>query len=45
VNPAILRDIVRRFDNKLALDAEVVHAGTIRVGDAVTIVRTIEAQA
>jgi len=45
VNPAILRDIVRRFDNKLALDAEVVHAGTIRVGDAVTIVRTIEAHA
>jgi MOSC domain-containing protein len=45
VNPAILRDIVRRFDNKLALDAEVVRAGTIRVGDAVTIVRTIEAHA
>jgi MOSC domain-containing protein len=45
VNPAILRDIVRRFDNKLALDAEVVHAGTIRVGDAVTIVRTLEAHA
>jgi MOSC domain-containing protein len=38
VNPAVLRDIVRRFDNKLALDAEVVRSGTIRVGDAVTIV-------
>ncbi|HEU4936317.1 MAG TPA: MOSC N-terminal beta barrel domain-containing protein [Vicinamibacterales bacterium] len=38
VNPAVLRDIVRRFDNKLALDAEVVRTGTIRVGDAVTIV-------
>ena len=38
VNPAVLRDIVRRFDNKLALDAEVVRSGTIRAGDAVTIV-------
>ena len=38
VNPAVLRDIVRRFDNKLALDAEVVRSGTIRVGDAVTLV-------
>jgi uncharacterized protein len=38
VNPAVLRDIVRRFDNKLALDAEVVQGGVIHVGDAVTIV-------
>ena len=38
VNPAVLRDIVRRFDNKLALDAEVIRAGTIRVGDPVTLV-------
>jgi len=37
VNPAVLRDIVRRFDNKLALDAEVVRGGTIHAGDAVTI--------
>jgi uncharacterized protein YcbX len=33
VNPAVLRDIVKRFDNKLALDAEVVRGGAIRVGD------------
>jgi MOSC domain-containing protein len=40
VNPAVLRDIVRRFDNKLALDAEVVRSGTIRVGDPVRLVST-----
>jgi MOSC domain-containing protein len=40
VNPAVLRDIVRRFDNKLALDAEVVRGGTIRVGDPVRLVST-----
>jgi MOSC domain-containing protein YiiM len=38
VNPEVLRDIVRRFGNKLALNAEVVRGGTIRVGDPVTIV-------
>jgi uncharacterized protein len=38
VNPTVLRDIVRRFDNKLALDAEVIRRGTIRVGDRVTLV-------
>lgn len=40
VNPEVLRDIVRRFGGRLALNAEVVRAGTIRVGDAVTLVRT-----
>ena len=35
VNPDVLRDIVRRFDNKLALNAEVVRGGTLRVGDPV----------
>jgi uncharacterized protein len=39
INPAVLRDIVRRFGGKLALNAEVVRAGTIRVGDPVRIVR------
>jgi uncharacterized protein YcbX len=39
VDPGVLRDIVRRFDNKLALNAEVVRAGTVRVGDPVTLVR------
>jgi hypothetical protein len=35
VNPEVLRDIVRRFGGKLALNAEVIRAGTIRVGDPV----------
>jgi uncharacterized protein YcbX len=39
IDPGVLRDIVRRFDNKLALNAEVVRAGTVRVGDPVTLVR------
>ena len=43
VNPGVLRDIVRRFDNKLALDAEVVRGGTIRVGDVVTVVTKTKA--
>jgi hypothetical protein len=38
VNPAVLRDIVHRFDGKLALNAEAVRAGTIRVGDPVRLV-------
>jgi hypothetical protein len=38
VNPAVLRDIVRRFGGKLALNADVVRAGTIRVGDEVRII-------
>jgi uncharacterized protein YcbX len=37
VSPDVLRDIVRRFGNKLALNAEVVRGGTIRVGDPVSI--------
>jgi uncharacterized protein len=39
VNPAVLREIVRRFDNRLALNAEVMRPGTIRVGDPVRLVR------
>jgi MOSC domain-containing protein len=42
VNPIVLRDIVRRFDNKLALDADVIRGGMIRVGDRVTLVRKPE---
>ena len=38
VNPAVLRDIVRRFGGRLALNADVVRAGTIRVGDDVRII-------
>ena len=35
LDPEVLRDIVRRFGNKLALNAEIVCGGTIRVGDSV----------
>lgn len=37
VDPDVLRDIVRRFDNQLALNAEVIRGGTLRVGDPVTL--------
>jgi uncharacterized protein YcbX len=42
LNPEVLRDIVRRFGNELALNAEVVRRGTIRVGDPVRLVKTPE---
>jgi uncharacterized protein YcbX len=35
LDPEVLRDIVRRFGNKLALNAEIVCGGTIRVEDSV----------
>jgi len=38
VNQDVLRDIVRRFDNKLAVNAEVVRGGLIHVGDPVALV-------
>ena len=38
VNPDVLRDIVRRFDNKLAVNAEVVRGGLVHVGDPVALV-------
>lgn len=37
-DPEVLRDIGRRFGGRLALNAEVLQPGTIRVGDAVTFV-------
>jgi len=40
VNPKVLKDIVKRFDNKLALNANVVRGGAIRVGDPVVLVRS-----
>jgi MOSC domain-containing protein len=45
VDPGVLRDIVRRFDNQLALNADVVRAGTIRVGDPVRLVRDVRTSA
>ena len=38
IDPEVLRDIGRRFGGKLALNAEVVRPGTIRVGDSVKLV-------
>ena len=38
VDPSVLRDIVQRFGNQLALNADVVRAGTIRIGDPVKLV-------
>ena len=34
-DPEVLRDIGRRFGGRLALDADVVRGGSVRVGDAV----------
>ena len=39
VDPGVLRDIVGRFGGRLALDAGVVRAGTIRIGDPARLVR------
>ena len=36
-DPQVHRDIVRRFDNRLALDADIVRGGTVRVGDRVVL--------
>jgi hypothetical protein len=37
-DPEVLRDIGRRFGGRLALNADVLRPGTIRVGDAVRLV-------
>ena len=39
IEPDVLRDIVRRFGGRLALNAEVVRPAAIRVGDPVRLVR------
>ena len=36
-DPEVLKDIVRRFGGRLALDADVVRGGTVRIGDDVLI--------
>ena len=38
-DPEVLRDIVRRFGGRLALNADVARCGTVRVGDPVRLVR------
>jgi hypothetical protein len=45
VDPEVLRDIVRRFGGRLALNAEVVRAGSIRIGDPVRLVPALQHQA
>jgi hypothetical protein len=42
VDPQVLRDIVRRFNNRLALNADVVRPGTIRIGDPVRLVGNLQ---
>jgi uncharacterized protein YcbX len=42
-DPEVLKDIIRRFDGKLALNAEVLRPGIIHVGDEVRLVRAGEA--
>ena len=37
-DPAVLKDIGRRFGGRLALNADVLAAGTIHVGDAVELI-------
>jgi uncharacterized protein YcbX len=39
LDPRVLKDIVQRFGGKLALNAEVIRPGRIRVGDPVRLVR------
>ena len=38
VDRGVLKDIIKRFDGKLALNADIVHPGTIRVGDPVRLI-------
>jgi len=42
-DPEVLRDIGRRFGGRLALNAEVVRAGRVAVGDEVTLVPAAKA--
>ena len=41
-DPEVLRDIVRRFGGKLALNCDVVTGGEIRVGQEVNVIRAGE---
>ena len=38
-DPEVLKDIVRRFGGRLALDADVTRGGTVRVGDDAVVFR------
>lgn len=41
-DPEVLRDIGRRFAGRIALNADIVRGGRIRLGDVVTLVRNTE---
>lgn len=41
IDSDVLRDIARRFGNRLALNADVIRAGTVRLGDPVKLVRAL----
>jgi hypothetical protein len=45
VDRGVLKDIITRFDGKLALNADVVRPGTINVGDPVQLVRVADRRA
>ena len=36
-DPEVLRDIARRFNGQLALNADVLRPGIVRIGDSVTL--------
>jgi MOSC domain-containing protein len=42
VDPRVLRDIVRRLGGRLALNADIVRPGNIRIGDPVRLVRSVD---
>jgi uncharacterized protein len=44
-DPGVLRDIGRRFGGRLALNAEVLRPGLVRVGDPVVLVRAVAREA
>jgi len=44
-DPRVLKDIVRRFDGRLALNAEVIQGGTLRAGAAVELLAATAAAA
>lgn len=43
-DPEVLKDIVRRFGGRLALDADVMQRGTVRIGDHVFFTQPVESK-
>jgi len=44
-DPRVLKEIVRRFDGRLALNAEVIQGGELRVGAAVELLPEVVSRA